>query len=84
MIFVAVLIIFPLGWTVYLSLTDAEGSVRAAKEFVGFANYLEVLTDTDRFWPAVLAHRRVHRRRAALRGRARHGDRAAAVAAVPG
>ena len=53
MIFVAVLIIFPLGWTVYLSLTDAEGSVRAAKEFVGFANFAEVLTDTDRFWPAV-------------------------------
>jgi multiple sugar transport system permease protein len=52
MAFVAVLIIFPLGWTIYLSLTDAEGSVRAAKEFVGFANFAEVLTDTDRFWPA--------------------------------
>ena len=52
MAFVAVLIIFPLVWTVYLSLTDAEGSVRASKEFVGFANFAEVLTDTDRFWPA--------------------------------
>jgi multiple sugar transport system permease protein len=52
MVFVAVLIIFPLAWTVYLSLTDAEGSVRAAKEFVGFANFVEVLTDTERFWPA--------------------------------
>ncbi len=52
MAFVAVLIVFPLGWTIYLSLTDAEGSVRAAKEFVGFANFIEVLTDTDRFWPA--------------------------------
>ncbi len=52
MAFVAVLIIFPLAWTIYLSLTDAEGSVRAAKEFIGFANFAEVLTDTERFWPA--------------------------------
>ncbi|HET8595297.1 MAG TPA: sugar ABC transporter permease [Intrasporangium sp.] len=52
MAFVAILIIFPLGWTIYLSLTDAEGSVRAAKEFVGFANFVDVLTDTERFWPA--------------------------------
>ncbi|MEO3924418.1 sugar ABC transporter permease [Micromonosporaceae bacterium B7E4] len=54
MTFVGALIIFPLAWTIYLSLTDAEGSVRAESEFIGFANYLEVLSDTDRFWPAVL------------------------------
>ena len=53
MIFVALLIAFPLGWTLYLSLTDASGSVRAESDFVGLANYWEVLTDTDRFWPAV-------------------------------
>jgi multiple sugar transport system permease protein len=53
MAFVAVLIIFPVAWTIYLSLTDAEGSVRAQSEFIGFANYLQVLTDTERFWPAV-------------------------------
>lgn len=53
MIFVGVLIVFPLAWTLYLSLTDSQGSVRAATEFVGFQNYLTVLTDTDRFWPAV-------------------------------
>jgi multiple sugar transport system permease protein len=53
MAFVAVLIVFPVAWTVYLSLTDAEGSVRAESEFIGFANYLDVLSDTDRFWPAV-------------------------------
>ena len=29
MIFVGVLIVFPLGWTLYLSLTDSQGSVRA-------------------------------------------------------
>ncbi len=54
MAFVAVLIIFPVGWTIYLSLTDAEGSVRAEKSFTGLGNYLDVLTDTARFWPAVL------------------------------
>jgi len=54
MAFVGVLIIFPLGWTLYLSLTDAEGSVRADKSFIGLGNYLDVLTDTHRFWPAVL------------------------------
>ncbi|MFI7428054.1 carbohydrate ABC transporter permease [Micromonospora sp. NPDC049836] len=53
MAFVAVLIIFPVAWTGYLSLTDAEGSVRAESEFIGFQNYLDVLADTDRFWPAV-------------------------------
>ncbi|KGN41706.1 carbohydrate ABC transporter permease [Knoellia aerolata] len=53
MAFVVVLIIFPVAWTAYLSLTDAEGSVRADKEFVGAQNYLDVLGDTARFWPAV-------------------------------
>ncbi|HEV7167990.1 MAG TPA: sugar ABC transporter permease [Micrococcaceae bacterium] len=52
MIFVGLLIAFPLAWTLYLSLTDAHGSVRAASKFVGLANYLQVLGDTDRFWPA--------------------------------
>ena len=53
MAFVAALIIFPLAWTVYLSLTDSSGSVRAESEFIGLRNYLDVLSDTDRFWPAV-------------------------------
>ena len=53
MIFVALLIAFPLGWTLYLSLTDSAGSVRNPTDFIGFENYLAVLTDTRRFWPAV-------------------------------
>src|SRR3954462_8102278 len=53
MIFVGVLIVFPLAWTLYLSLTDSQGSVRAKTDFIGFENYLTVLTDTERFWPAV-------------------------------
>jgi multiple sugar transport system permease protein len=54
MIFVALLIAVPLVWTLYLSLTNAEGSVRAESDFVGFDNYLEVFGDFNRFWPAVL------------------------------
>lgn len=53
MAFVAVLIVFPLAWTLYLSLTDSQGSVRAATEFIGLENYLTVLSDVERFWPAV-------------------------------
>ena len=53
MAFVGVLIIFPLAWTLYLSLTDSQGSVRAATEFIGLENYITVLSDVERFWPAV-------------------------------
>jgi len=54
MIFVGLLIVVPLAWTAYLSLTDAQGSVRAESKFVGLSNYLKVFGDTERFWPAVL------------------------------
>lgn len=54
MIFVVLLIAVPLAWTVWLSLTDTHGSVRAESDFVGISNYLQVFGDTDRFWPAVL------------------------------
>jgi len=54
MIFVGLLIAVPLAWTGYLSLTDSQGSVRAESKFVGIGNYLQVLGDTERFWPAVL------------------------------
>ena len=54
MVFVGLLIVIPLAWTGYLSLTDTQGSVRAESEFVGLANYLQVFRDTERFWPAVV------------------------------
>ena len=53
MIFVGLLIVFPLVWTIYLSLTDSRGSVRAPADFIGLGNYMSVLSDFDRFWPAV-------------------------------
>jgi len=52
MIFVALLLVFPLGWTLYLSFTNAQGSVRSPFDFIGFENYISVLSDTERFWPA--------------------------------
>ncbi|MDO5720366.1 MAG: sugar ABC transporter permease [Actinomycetaceae bacterium] len=53
MIFTIAMIVFPLTWTLYLSLTNARGSVSADKSFIWFENYASVLTDTDRFWPSV-------------------------------
>jgi len=53
MAFIVCLIVFPIVWTAWLSLTDASGSVRAESSFVGLKNYGDVLTDTHRFWPAV-------------------------------
>lgn len=53
MLFIVLLIVFPIVWTFWLSLTDASGSVRAEASFIGLDNYAQVLTDTQRFWPAV-------------------------------
>jgi multiple sugar transport system permease protein len=52
-VFVAVLIIFPIGYTVFLSFTDSASSVTRPFQFIGFDNYIDWLTDTRRFWPAV-------------------------------
>lgn len=53
MIFVGFLIAIPLVWTLYLSLTNSQDSVRAQADFIGLKNYVSVLTDTVRFWPSV-------------------------------
>ncbi len=52
-VFVAAMIVIPIIYTTYLSLTDAESSLRADLSFVGLDNYITVLSDTRRFWPAV-------------------------------
>jgi len=54
MIFVGLLLTVPLGWTLFLSFTDARRSVRRPFDINGFDNYAEILTDTVRFWPAVM------------------------------
>jgi multiple sugar transport system permease protein len=52
-IFVAALLLIPLAWTIYLSLTDARRTIRREFNIIGLENYLEVLSDTERFWPSV-------------------------------
>ncbi|GEK87134.1 carbohydrate ABC transporter permease [Microbacterium aerolatum] len=51
--FTALLLVIPLAWTLFLSFTDARRSVRRDFGFNGVENYVEVLTDTERFWPSV-------------------------------
>lgn len=46
------MIIFPIGYTIFLSFTNAQGAVSRPFSFIGFDNYVHWLTDTDRFWPA--------------------------------
>ncbi|MFE5307279.1 carbohydrate ABC transporter permease [Isoptericola sp. NPDC056573] len=51
--FVGLMIVFPLLFTVNLSFTDAFGAVNAGHQYNGGQNYLDAVTDTRRFWPAV-------------------------------
>jgi len=50
--FVAILIVFPIAYTVFLSFTDSASSVTRPFRFVGLDNYARWLTDFERFWPA--------------------------------
>ncbi|MFF5566838.1 carbohydrate ABC transporter permease [Streptomyces sp. NPDC012623] len=52
LLFVGLMIIFPLAFTLDLSLTDAFGAVNADKAHIGLRNFTEALGDTRRFWPA--------------------------------
>ncbi|MGF2948689.1 carbohydrate ABC transporter permease [Microbacterium alcoholitolerans] len=52
-VFVLLMLIVPLGYTIYLSFMDAFGSVRKPLKFVGFDNYVYIFTNGERFWPAV-------------------------------
>lgn len=51
--FTAVMILFPVIYTVVLSLTDARGSIQRDFSFIGFGNFVEMFTAFPRFWPAV-------------------------------
>lgn len=51
--FTAVMILFPVIYTVVLSLTDARGSIQRDFSFIGVGNFVEMFTAFPRFWPAV-------------------------------
>lgn len=53
LVFTLVMLSLPVIYTVVLSLTDARGSIQRDFDFIGLANFIEILTDTPRFWPAV-------------------------------
>jgi multiple sugar transport system permease protein len=52
-VFIGLMVVFPLAYTAWLSLTDAFGAVNADTRFLGLTNYADALGDTRRFWPAV-------------------------------
>ena len=54
MIFVGLLLSVPLLWSLFLSLTNSRRSVRNSFEIIGIDNYTQILSDTTRFWPAVM------------------------------
>ncbi|MFE8911126.1 carbohydrate ABC transporter permease [Streptomyces globisporus] len=51
-LFVGLMIVFPLAFTLNLSLTDAFGAVNADSAHIGLRNFGDALGDTRRFWPA--------------------------------
>ncbi|NEE37105.1 sugar ABC transporter permease, partial [Streptomyces sp. SID7982] len=52
LLFVGLMIVFPLVFTLNLSLTDAFGAVNADSAHIGLRNFGDALGDTRRFWPA--------------------------------
>jgi multiple sugar transport system permease protein len=52
-LFVLLMIVFPLIYTINLSLTDARRSTSRPNEYIWGANYAELLSDFERFWPSV-------------------------------
>ncbi len=52
---------FPIGYTVFLSLTDSAGAVTRPFSFVGLENYIGWLTDYRAVLAGGMAHRLLHR-----------------------
>lgn len=52
-VFILAMVSFPLVYTVWLSLTNASGSVSREVAFIGVDNYIALFSTDQRFWPAV-------------------------------
>ncbi|MDR1535088.1 MAG: sugar ABC transporter permease [Planctomycetota bacterium] len=52
-IFILMLMIYPLGYTIYNSFTDWSLTHGDKVNFVGFRNYLDIFFRDDRFWGSV-------------------------------
>lgn len=53
MLFTVFMVAAPLGYTAWLSVTNARGAVGLNTDFIGLQNFVTLLSDTSRFWPAV-------------------------------
>lgn len=54
LVFVAVMMIFPVIFTAWMSLHEWGGGVRAEAQFIGLQNFVRVITADARFWEAVV------------------------------
>lgn len=52
-VFVVVMMAFPLAYNGWLSFHEWTGSARRPPNYVGTENYVELTTESDRFYPAV-------------------------------
>ena len=52
-LFILLLMVFPLGYTIYNSFTDWSLTHGTTVNFVGFKNYVEIFTADERFWGSV-------------------------------
>lgn len=53
-IFIILMMVFPLGYTIWNSLTNWTLTSKAPTEFIGLANYIELFTKDERFIQSVL------------------------------
>jgi multiple sugar transport system permease protein len=51
LLFIGAMLLVPIVFAIGLSLTDAQGAI-GNLSFVGVENYIRMLADTERFWPA--------------------------------
>src|SRR6476661_3431178 len=54
LIFVLAMMVFPIGYTVWLSFNEWNGSATKSPQGVGLSNYTNLLSADPRFWDSVL------------------------------
>ena len=52
-LFIALLMVYPLGYTIYNSLTDWNLISGMQARFIGMGNYVKLFTNDERFWNSV-------------------------------
>ncbi|MCC8191145.1 MAG: sugar ABC transporter permease [Planctomycetes bacterium] len=52
-VFILAMMVFPLGYTIYLSFTNWSLTHGSSVDYVGLKNYIDIFTSDDRFWGSV-------------------------------